>query len=95
MLSKLKKVNIYRKAFQKFIMKNITKEEITTLVAEQLKEMELSGIFNEDTLGKIQEKVSSRISSEDYHTPFLCSHTTYSCDLDRCLTRQSTRPIQH
>ena len=47
-----------------FIMGKITNEEISTLVANQIKELELSGVFNEDTLGKIQEKVSSRLGDD-------------------------------
>lgn len=45
-------------------MKKITQEEISTLVASQVNEMELSGIFNEDTLAKIQEKVSKRLEED-------------------------------
>ena len=45
-------------------MKKITQEEISTLVASQVNEMELSGIFNEETLKKIQEKVSTRLEED-------------------------------
>lgn len=46
-------------------MSKITNEEISALVANQIKEMELNGIFSEDTLEQIQEKVSSRMGTED------------------------------
>lgn len=46
-------------------MNKITNEEISALVASQIKEMELNGIFSEDTLVQIQEKVSKRVGPED------------------------------
>ena len=45
-------------------MDKVTKDEIQALIANQIKDMELSGVFNEATLDQIQEKVSSRIDEE-------------------------------
>lgn len=42
-------------------MDKITKEQVSALIAKELKEMELNGAFNEETLNQIQEKVSNRL----------------------------------
>jgi len=66
LFKKHKKINIYKKSVPNYFqMKNITKEEISTLIAKEIRELDMSGVFNEDTLSKMQEKVSSRIGEND------------------------------